>query len=58
MIRNYFITALRNINRHKGYSSINVIGLALGLACSFFILLWVQDERSYDQFLPERSTIS
>lgn len=53
MIRNYLITALRNFRRHKGYSFINVTGLAIGLACSFFILLWVQDEMSYNKFLPE-----
>ena len=50
MIRNYLITAIRNISRHKAYSSINVLGLSLGLACSFFIVLWVQDEFSFDQF--------
>ena len=53
MIRNYIKTALRNIRRHKGYSFINVTGIAMGLACSFFILLWVRDEMSYDKFLPE-----
>jgi len=57
MIRNFFITAFRNIFRHKGYSFINVTGLAIGLACSFFILLWVQDERSYDKFIPEGDQI-
>jgi putative ABC transport system permease protein len=57
MIRNYIITALRNIRRHKGYSFINVTGLAIGLACSFFILLWVQDEMSYDKFLPESDQV-
>ncbi|MFC2156539.1 ABC transporter permease [Acidobacteriota bacterium] len=57
MIRNYIITSLRNIRRHKGYSFINVTGLAIGLACSFFILLWVQDEMSYDKFLPESDQI-
>jgi len=57
MIRNYLITALRNFRRHKGYSFINVIGLAIGLACSFFILLWIQDEMSYDNFLPERDQV-
>lgn len=53
MFRNYFLTAVRNICRHKGYSFINVAGLAIGFLCSFFILLWVQDEMSYDKFLPE-----
>jgi hypothetical protein len=50
MFKNYVKTALRNFLRHKAYSSINVLGLAVGLACSFFILLWVQDEFSYDNF--------
>jgi ABC-type antimicrobial peptide transport system permease subunit len=36
--------------RHKGYSSINIFGLAIGMACSILILLWVQDELSYDKF--------
>ena len=57
MIRNYIKTTLRNIRRHKGYSFINVTGLAIGLTCSFFILLWVQDEMSYDKFLPESDRI-
>ncbi len=50
MIRNYIITALRHVTRQKGYSFINIFGLALGLACSLLILLWVQDEISYDRF--------
>ncbi len=50
MFKNYLTTALRNILRHKGYSAINILGLAVGLACAFFILLWIQDEVSYDQF--------
>ncbi|MCG8603654.1 ABC transporter permease [bacterium] len=53
MLRNYLVTAFRNIRRHKAYSFINVAGLAIGLACSFFIVLWVQDEMSYDRFLQE-----
>ncbi len=57
MLRNYFLTAIRNIRRHKGYSFINVAGLAIGFVCSFFILLWVQDEMSYDTFLPENDQV-
>lgn len=49
MFRNYFVTAFRNIFKHKVYSFLNVTGLALGLACSIFILLWVQDELNYDR---------
>jgi len=50
MFRNYFKIAWRNIQKHKGYSIINISGLALGLACCLLILLWVRDETSYDKF--------
>lgn len=50
MFRNYFKTALRNIFRHKGYSVINMTGLAIGLACSLLILIYIQDELSYDAY--------
>lgn len=50
MIKNYFKIAFRNIVRHKAYSIINIAGLAIGLACSILIFLWVQHERSYDRF--------
>jgi putative ABC transport system permease protein len=50
MLRNYFKTAIRNILRHKGYSAINISGLAIGMASSIFILLWVRNELSYDKF--------
>jgi putative ABC transport system permease protein len=50
MLKNYFKTAWRNITRHKVNTAINVIGLALGMTCCLFIFLWVQDERSMDNF--------
>jgi putative ABC transport system permease protein len=50
MFRNYLKIALRNIVRHKGYSVINVAGLAMGMACALLIILWIQDELSYDRF--------
>jgi putative ABC transport system permease protein len=50
MLRNYFKIAWRNLIRNKAFSSINILGLALGLTCSLLILLWVQDERSVDAF--------
>ena len=52
MFRNYLTVALRNIVRHKLYSIINIAGLAVGLACVLFIVLFVRDELSYDQWLP------
>ena len=50
MIFNYLKIAFRNLARHKAFSLINISGLAIGMACSIFILLWVRDELSYDQF--------
>src|SRR5688572_16031753 len=50
MVKNYFKIAWRNLVRNKAFSTINILGLALGLACSLLIMLWVQDERSVDGF--------
>jgi putative ABC transport system permease protein len=50
MFKNYLKIALRNILKHKVYSLINIFGLAIGMACSILILLWVRDELSYDRF--------
>ena len=50
MLRNYIKIALRNMNRHKGYSFINIFGLAIGMACCILILMYVTDELSYDKF--------
>jgi putative ABC transport system permease protein len=52
MFRNYLLTALRNITRHKLYSFINIAGLAVGLACVIFVLLFIRDELSYDKWIP------
>jgi ABC-type antimicrobial peptide transport system permease subunit len=50
VLKNYLKIALRTIWKHKGYAFINISGLAAGLACALFILLWVQDELGYDRF--------
>ena len=50
MFRNYFTVALRNLRRGRAFTFINVFGLALGLASCLLILLYVQDELSYDRF--------
>ncbi len=52
MIENYFKTAWRNIVRSKGYSALNIFGLATGMAVALLIGLWVSNENSYDRFLP------
>ncbi len=50
MIKNYLKIAFRVIKKNKGYSFINITGLAVGIACCVLILLWVQDELSFDRF--------
>ncbi|MCI0696534.1 ABC transporter permease [candidate division KSB1 bacterium] len=50
MFKNYLKIALRNLLKHKGYSFINIFGLAVGLTCCILILLFVQDELSFDRF--------
>ena len=50
MFGNYFRIAWRNLIRNKAFSVINILGLTVCLACSVLILLWVQDERSVDNF--------
>jgi putative ABC transport system permease protein len=50
MFKNYGLAAIRNIKRYKGFSAINLTGLALGMASCFLIFIWVQDELSYDRY--------
>ena len=50
MIKNYIKTAWRNLLKNKFYSLINIAGLTVGLAVGILILLWVQDELSFDKF--------
>ncbi len=57
MIKNFFVIAVRNILKHKVFSFINVTGLAVGLAASLLILLWVQDELSFERFNRNAGTI-
>lgn len=50
MIKNYFKIAWRNLVKSKGYSAINIGGLAVGLAVAMLIGLWVYDELSFDKY--------
>lgn len=50
MLNNYLRIGWRNLRRHKMYSTINIGGLALGLAVGILLLVWVQDELSFDRF--------
>ena len=50
MIKSYIKIALRYIIKHKGYSFINIVGLAIGMAVCILILLYVQSELSFDGY--------
>ena len=53
MLKNYFVVTLRNIFKNSVYSFINIAGLSIGIVCSLLILLWVEDEVSFDHFIPK-----
>ncbi|NQV71524.1 ABC transporter permease [bacterium] len=50
MIRSYLKSAVRNLVKQKGYSSLNIGGLMVGLACSFLVFIWIQTQLSVDAF--------
>ena len=50
MIRNYLTIAWRNLLKNKAFSFFNISGLAIGMASAVLILMWVQNEVSYDKF--------
>jgi putative ABC transport system permease protein len=57
MIRNYFKIAFRNLVKNKTFSAVNMLGLALGMACSLLIMLWIQDERNIDAFHANKNQL-
>ena len=57
MIQNYFKTAWRNLVRHKGNTTINILGLTLGITVCLIIFLLVRFELSYDNFHPDKDRI-
>jgi putative ABC transport system permease protein len=57
MVKNFFKIAFRNLLRNKGFSAINITGLAVGMASAILILLWIQNEVSYDQFHEKKDRI-
>lgn len=50
MIKNHFKIAIRNLWKNKGFSAINILGLAIGMASAMLIFLWIQNELSMDRF--------
>jgi len=57
MIKNFLKVAYRNILRNKGFSAINITGLAVGMGAAILILLWIQDELGYDEFHTNKDRI-
>jgi predicted permease len=57
MIKNYFKTAFRNLQRNKSYAAINMLGLAIGIAASLLIFLVIQFESSFDNFHKKKNSI-
>jgi len=57
MIRNYFKIAFRNLWKNKGFSAINILGLAIGITTCLIIMLFVYNELSYDRFNVKSSSI-
>jgi len=57
MFKNYIKITFRHIKRHKGYSFINIAGLAIGMTCCILILLYIQYELSYDKFHEDAQDI-
>ncbi len=53
MLRNFWTIARRNLLRNRGYESLNMLGLAIGLACAFFISIWIHHELNMDRFHEE-----
>ena len=48
MFRNYLKSYLRALWKNKGFTSLNIVGLAVGIACSTLIFIWVEDEFTFD----------
>ncbi|HEY4108511.1 ABC transporter permease, partial [Puia sp.] len=57
MFRNYFLTAWRNLTRNRAYSTLNILGLSIGMAVALLIGLWVEYQYSYDRFLPGHENV-
>jgi putative ABC transport system permease protein len=58
MYKNYFKTAFRNLWKNKGYSTINILGLAVGMAVALLIGMWVQHQLTFDGFHERKDNIA
>lgn len=58
MFTNFLLTAWRNLRKNKAHSLINISGLAVGMAVSLLIGLWIWDELSFDQYDPNYGRVA
>lgn len=57
MFKSFFKTTFRSLWKNKGYSFLNIFGLAIGIACAGLIFLWVEDEVNWDQFNTKKDSL-
>ena len=57
MLPNFLKITFRNLWKNRSYSFLNIFGLAIGIACAGLIFLWVEDEQSYDQWIPKKDRL-
>lgn len=57
MLKNYLLIAIRNLYKNIGYTSINIFGLAIGLACCLLVTLYIRFELSYENFHEKKASI-
>ncbi len=57
MFKNYLKTTFRNLWKNKGYSFLNIFGLAIGIACAALIFLWVEDELNYNEYYSNKANL-
>jgi len=57
MLKNYIKIAFRNLKKNRGFTAINIVGLAIGMAASMMIMLWVQSEFRFDRFYTKAGQI-
>lgn len=57
MIKHYLKIAFRNLLKHKVFSLLNITGLAIGMAGSLILLLWIENQLSVDQFHEKKDVI-
>ncbi|MGB5982343.1 MAG: ABC transporter permease [Nonlabens sp.] len=57
MIKNYIKIAFRNLWKYRGYSALNIVGLAVGIACAGLIFLWIENEMSYNDSIADKELV-